>query len=107
IPRGVTGKKIRNIIENKDGENYEYALIEFDTEEWGLRLKTIRSDKWRLTYYMGKKYGELYDLENGPNEFYNLWDREEYRNIRSELTVKLVDMLIETEDEKLERQANY
>jgi arylsulfatase len=107
IPRGVQGKKIRNIIDGKDTVNYEYSLIEFDTEEWGLRIKTIRSKKWRLTYYMGKKDGELYDLECDPNEFYNLWNREEYSTVKNDLIAKLLDMLIETEDQKLERQANY
>ena len=107
VPRGVQGKKIRNIIENDKDSNYEYALIEYDTGEWGLKVKTIRSKEWKLTYYMSKEYGELYDLRNDPHEFYNLWNRNDYKDIREKLTIKLLHLLVETEDEKLERQAKY
>jgi hypothetical protein len=36
-------------------------------------LYTLRTRKWRLSYYPHQPYGELYDLEDDPNEFVNRW----------------------------------
>jgi arylsulfatase A-like enzyme len=33
-----------------------------------------RDRRWKLCVYHGNNYGELYDLDNDPQEFSNLWD---------------------------------
>ena len=86
---------------------YRYALIEHHSHDWGFNVKTLRSKDWRLTYYGGQNFGELYDLQHDPNEFRNLWDLAEYRDVREELKTVLLDRLLATEDIKLIRQARY
>ena len=34
----------------------------------------IRDERYKLSIYHGHDYGELYDMQNDPHEFENLWD---------------------------------
>lgn len=107
IPRGVQGRQLQPLIDGDRVSGYDFALVEHDNQAWGFNMKTLRSRIWRLTYYGGQNFGELYDLRQDPHEFANLWAREEYRDIKEELKTKLLDRLIATEDFKLLREANY
>ena len=88
-------------------EKYDFALTEHDNLAWGFNMKTIRSREWRMTYYAGRRFGELYDLSKDPHEFINLWDVEEYGEIKERLKTALLNRLISTEDCKQVREANY
>ena len=55
-----------------------------------------QTERWKLTWYAGEDYGELYDLEEDPNEFVNLWDR--CHGVRKELTERLLDEVLVNQD---------
>lgn len=97
-PQGVQGMSIGPVLRGDQGGGREYALTEFNCYDWGLALKTLTSRDYKLTYYAGEAYGELYDRNADPEEFVNLWDDPEYREVREELTCRLLDRLIQTED---------
>jgi len=71
-------------------------------EEKDIYIKTIVTDRYRLTYIPSLNYGELYDLQNDPNELVNLWDTE--ADLRVSLQLKLLDALIESTDPLPERK---
>ena len=107
VPGGVQGRSLQPLIDGDRETIYDYALIEHNNMAWGLNMKTLRSQDWRMTYYAGRSFGELYDLSKDPNEFTNLWDSEDYREVRDDLKSILLDRLISTEDFKQKREANY
>jgi arylsulfatase A-like enzyme len=51
----------------------------------------LRHDRWKLVVHHGApaglrdRTGELYDLQNDPNELTNLWDDTAHRETRLEL----------------------
>lgn len=47
--------------------------------------------KYKIVNFHGKECGELYDLENDPSEFCNLWDDPEYKDLKAELIKKNFD----------------
>ncbi|MFI4911654.1 MAG: sulfatase [Sedimentisphaeraceae bacterium JB056] len=55
--------------------------------------KMIRTGPWKLVYYIGKDYGELYNLDKDPLEQDNLWDKKSYADIKSELKSRLLDWM--------------
>jgi len=57
----------------------------------------IRSDEYKLEYRLKDKHG-FYDLTDDPLEMVNVYDRPEYQNIIVEFKEKLLQILIETED---------
>ncbi len=59
--------------------------------------KMIRTHRWKMNYYVGHG-GELYDLEDDPDEWTNLFDDPAYGAIVRDLKGQLLDWLI-TADE--------
>lgn len=51
--------------------------------------------------------GELYDLVADPDEVHNLWHRPEYAAERLRLTLRLLDVLVATEDRSQPRLGDY
>jgi arylsulfatase A-like enzyme len=114
IPYGVQGKSLREVLTGSVPQLREYALIEhrheprsinlqFEPEglvlnksEREFHIKTIVTNRYRLSHFTGCEYGELFDLQQDPGELDNLWRREE--NLRTKLQLQLLDALIESED---------
>lgn len=44
-----------------------------------------RNERFKLVLYHGHQLGELYDLDNDPWEFDNLWDKPEFMSVKYEL----------------------
>lgn len=97
-PYGVQGSSMASVLRGDKGAGREYAMTEFNCYDWGLSVKTLTGRDYKLTYYAGQDYGELYDRNRDPEEFYNLWEDEDYQEIREYLIRKLMDRIIETED---------
>ena len=81
---------MRPLLEAKDETLHEAVF-----SEHGYRIM-IRTRAWKLIFYAGKPYGELYDLVEDPDELHNLYDVEAYRDIRQELEEQLLDWYAET-----------
>ena len=73
------------------------VLVEMDDDYLKLKLRTLVTNNWRMTMYGGKEYGELYNLIEDPKEQINLWDDPDYRGVKSDLTVRLLDEIIRTD----------
>jgi arylsulfatase A-like enzyme len=53
----------------------------------------IRDRRYKLVVYHGHPVGELFDLQEDPGEFVNLWDDPDYRDIRFDLMKQSFDAL--------------
>jgi len=54
--------------------------------------------RFKLCVYHGHQVGELFDLQEDPHEFRNLWDEAEYATLRCELMKKSFDRLANAVD---------
>ncbi len=63
------------------------------------RVRTLRTNKWRMSVFAGAGWGELYDLTADPKETKNLWDDPEYAGEKATLTMRLVEHLTFQMDE--------
>jgi choline-sulfatase len=61
-------------------------------------LRTIRTDDWKLTYYVEQDDGELYNMADDPWEHDNLYHCDDYRDVKTDLLTRLFAFHVETED---------
>ena len=58
----------------------------------------VRDERYKVVVYHSSELGELYDLETDPDEFDNLWDKPEHRELRFEMVKKCFDASVFTLD---------
>jgi arylsulfatase A-like enzyme len=99
---GMQGKSLINLANGHD--RYKSILIEEDQRRSLMgfpphyRVRSLLTDRYRLSLYSGVEWGELYDLENDPNEFENLWNDIKYAEIKTELMESLARKQMDLSD---------
>jgi arylsulfatase len=90
----VQGNSLLPVIEGKESGRQE-VHSEFPT------TKMIRTADWKLVHYVKQPYGELYNLREDPHELNNLYDDPGCTAIKGEMTSRLADWLVESQDPAL------
>lgn len=98
---GYNGMQGRNLLDDAQAaQAREAILIEDEVQHrfadfpGQIRCRSLVTKRWRLTLYQDVEWGELYDLEDDPNEVRNLWFDPKYHTTRSELMERLAREMI-------------
>lgn len=97
-PQGMQGRSLVPLLRGDTDTGRDSVLVERPDLYWHLDMKTLRTRRWKLTYYANKPFGELYDMENDPHEFVNLWDDPGSAQVKQEMIQLLLDRLIAAAD---------
>lgn len=87
------GMQGHDLLADDDGP--DALLIEEDGQATYLglpgpaRVRTVVTSRHRATIYHGVAWGEIYDLEEDPDELNNLWDSPEHMSLRCTLIERL------------------
>ena len=76
-------------------EDSQRSMIGFDKPQ---RVRTMVTDRYRMSLREGEDWNELYDLESDPNEIQNLYDLPSAQPIRHALTELMLKRTIELQD---------
>lgn len=118
VPEDIQGKSLLPILtgEKSPDHHKDYVRSEFyDTlehrpeegQEMPAYATMIRDDRFKLVSYHGHEMGELFDLENDPEEYTNLWNDPNYSDVRFDLLRKSYDTTVRTLDVGPERLGRY
>ena len=90
IPHSMTGIDQKQVWLGESDQARDHAVCEFRHEATTIHQKTYVDEKYKITVYYNQTYGELFDLENDPGEINNLWNEEEYAELKSTLLLKYI-----------------
>ena len=91
------GRSLVPILKGETPFTTGTALVEDDQDDLGVRLRTLVTERYRLTAYSGQSYGELFDVREDPDEVRNLWDNPSDKRLRNELRLALLDKIMATD----------
>ncbi len=89
-PEGLQGASLRALLAGSAAARPSLALVENDDDFAALRMRTLITPRWRLTYYLNQPWGELIDRERDPQEMRNLWHDSEHAPVKQRLLNRLL-----------------
>ena len=101
---GIQGKSLLPALNHQTAKVRDAILIEDDRERIYLgmsdtqRLRTMITERYRMSLYDPLAWDELYDLREDPGEMSNLWDNPECAGIKAELQAQFLKLVIEHQD---------
>lgn len=98
-PSEWSGESLVPLLTDDVDEMDRSVVVENDEDYLGLRARTLVTRNRKLTVYPseGENYGELFDLNDDPEELHNRWDDPDYADEKDRLYRKLVEKLIQQE----------
>lgn len=118
VPDDMHGKSLLSILTGQKSPDHHKDFVRssfYDTLEHRPEkgqpepafVTMFRDKRFKLVTYHGHPKGELFDLENDPEEFNNLWDDPEYQDVRFKLMRKSFDQTVRSIDIGPERIGRY
>ncbi|OXM15390.1 sulfatase family protein [Paenibacillus herberti] len=90
IPYAMTGVDQKKVWLGESGKARDHAICEFRHEPTTIHQKTYVDSRYKITVYYNQTYGEIFDLQEDPQELNNLWDDPATASLKSELLLKYV-----------------
>lgn len=89
VPSRIQGRSLTCFFDKKNPVPKE-TTVYMEARD----IRAIRDDRYKLAYYAGRSYGELYDLRVDPVEKYNLWNEPLLQQEKNRLMGLLMDKII-------------
>lgn len=89
-PLTMTGADQRQVWLGHAEQARDHALCEFRHEPTTIHQKTYVDQRYKITVYYNQTYGEIFDLQEDPNELNNLWGESEYGELKQRLLLKYI-----------------
>jgi arylsulfatase A-like enzyme len=106
MPAGVKGVNIKPLIQGETEEGRDDILIEFKDPRRGFSVKTLRSTEYKyFRYHDGREV--LYDLGENDEEVFDKSKDQAYQGTIQEMRGRLLNRLINAEDDLPERTHDY
>ncbi len=90
IPRAMTGVDQSGVWFGGRASARDHVVVENRHEPTTIHLKTYVDDRYKITVYYNRDYGELFDLREDPAEVHNLWGRPDCAGLKAGLIQKLL-----------------
>ena len=83
----------------------DWALIENRHNPTTVHLRTLVTQRYKMTLYRGSTEGEMFDLDQDPGECHNLFHDPTFASIRTELMHRFLQAEMERESSPMPRVA--
>ena len=90
VPRSMTGVDEKTVWMGETESLREHVIVENQHQPTTMNMRTFINQRYKLTVHFNHRYGELYDLEEDPGEYINLWDDPEYQDLKQNLLLDFI-----------------
>jgi hypothetical protein len=90
IPRTMTGLNQLEVWKGNVDKIRDHIICENHHEPTLINQRTYVDERYKITVYYNKEYGEIYDLKEDPKEIHNLWYDKEFSELKTELLLKYI-----------------
>ena len=90
VPRCMTGVSQKAVWYGEQEKAREHVIVENRHQPATINIKTYIDERYKISVYYNREYGELFDLQEDPDEFYNLWDDPGHQELKKELLLKFL-----------------
>ena len=102
VPDCISGVNQSEVWSGKAAKKRDYVISENRHEPHTLYMCSFIENQYKITVHAGRTYGELYDLENDPEEHNNLWSDSNYTAVKADLIFKYLKSEFEKEKGEIE-----
>jgi uncharacterized sulfatase len=92
IPRSMTGVDQSAVWLGEEESTRSHVLVENRHQPTTIHVKTLVDERYKLTVYYNRDYGELFDLYDDPGEVNNLWNDPGYEYLKTRLIRELLNV---------------
>jgi uncharacterized sulfatase len=89
-PRTMTGVDQSAVWFGTSESARDHIIVENRHQPTTLHLKSYVDARYKITVYYGRDYGELFDLQEDPEELHNLWDSRAHAGLKARLVMALL-----------------
>jgi uncharacterized sulfatase len=90
IPRSMTGVDQSEVWLGQKKRARDHVIVEHHHEPTTIHVKTYVNDRYKITVYFNHDYGEIFDLQDDPDEVNNLWNDPDSARLKTDLLIKLL-----------------
>lgn len=90
VPMSMSGVDQSKVWAGQEEKARDWILVENRHEPDTIHMKTCVDDRYKITAYYNQDYGELFDLQEDPNELENLWDRPDCAHLKQDMLLLLI-----------------
>lgn len=90
VPRRMAGVNERAVWFGETDSLRSHVIVENQHQPTTMNMRTYVDARYKLTVHFNREYGELYDLQDDPGEFVNLWAAPESQELKRDLLLKFV-----------------
>lgn len=97
---GMQGRSLMPLIRGDEAHKRDAVIVEEEGQRVYMgfpgraRVRTLVTDRHRLSVYDGVEWGELYDLKDDPHELANLWFDPDSQELLRDLLAQLAREMI-------------
>ncbi len=90
VPRTMAGVDEHDVWCGETETLRDHIIVENQHQPTTMNMRTYVNARYKLTIHYNREYGELYDLQEDPGEYVNLWDDSESQALKQELLLKFL-----------------